>query len=85
MTEPSLEEGYPDPEVEGVDETFEIISNKEKILRDNLIKAENDFIASEVNNELCVNLISFYKAEIKKESKKNAPKNITNVKEMTTS
>ena len=54
------------------DETFEIISEKEKKLRDALIKVETDYIGSEINLAVCGNLIEFYKAEIKKEADKNA-------------
>jgi len=54
------------------DESFEIISEKEKLLRDALVSVESDFIKTEVNGALCTNLIKFYKAEIKKEADKNA-------------
>lgn len=56
---------------EELDESFEIISEKEKMLRDSLVRVETDFIKSEVNNALCTDLIKFYKAEIKKEADKN--------------
>ena len=59
-------------EQEEKDESFEIISEKEKLLRDRLVAVETDYIKSEVNNALCSDLIKFYKAEIKKEAKKNA-------------
>jgi len=54
------------------DETFEIISEKEKKLRDGLVKAETDYISAETNLGICSVLITFYKAEIKKEADKNA-------------
>ena len=54
------------------DESFEIISEKEKLLRDALVGVETDFIKSEVNNAVCADLITFYKIEIAKEAKKNA-------------
>lgn len=55
------------------DESFEIISEKEKLLRDALVKVETDYLQSEVNIGVCEELIKFYKAEIKKESDKNKP------------
>ena len=55
------------------DESFEIISEKEKKLRDALVKTETDYISSEINLAVCGNLIKLYKAEIKKEADKNAP------------
>ena len=57
---------------EKVDESFEIISEKEKFLRDSLVRVETDHIKSEVNMALCADLIKFYKAEIKMEADKNA-------------
>ena len=54
------------------DESFEIISEKEKYLRDALVKTETDYISSEINLAVCANLIEFYKIEIKKEAEKNA-------------
>jgi len=54
------------------DESFEIISEKEKLLRDSLVRVETDHIKAEVNVALCLDLITFYKAEIKKEADKNA-------------
>ena len=59
-------------QTEETDETFEIISEKEKLLRDALVKTESDYLASEINLGVCGELIKFYKAEIKKESKENA-------------
>ncbi len=61
-----------DPDAPKLDESFEIISEKEKLLRDALVKVETDYIKSEVNNALCSDLIKFYKAQIKKEADKNA-------------
>ncbi len=57
---------------EELDESFEIISEKEKLLRDALVKAETDYLQTEVNIGVCEKLIKFYKEEIKKEAKKNA-------------
>ena len=54
------------------DESFEIISEKEKFLRDSLVRVETDHLKSEVNMALCADLIKFYKAEIKIEADKNA-------------
>ena len=59
-------------ETEEKDESFEIISEKEKLLRDALVKVETDYLQSEVNLGVCSELIKFYKAEIKKEADKNA-------------
>lgn len=72
MTEPSLEEGYPDPEVEGVDESFEIISNKEKYLRVELEKTEKNLIQAESNVLIATAIKKVYEEEIAKEAKKNA-------------
>ena len=54
------------------DESFEIISEKEKKLRDALVKTETDYLSTEINLGVCGELIKFYKAEIAKEAKKNA-------------
>ncbi len=54
------------------DESFNIISDKEKLLKDSLARVEVDRVKSEVNHALCLNLITFYEAEIKKEQDKNA-------------
>ena len=56
------------------DESFEIISEKEKLLRDALVDVETNYIKSEINNLMCADLIEFYKKEIAKEATKNIPK-----------
>ena len=56
---------------EEVDESFEIISEKEKLWRDYLVTCETNYInaeASMIQNKV---LIELAKAEIKKESDKN--------------
>ena len=61
---------------ETIDESFEIISEKEKKLRDALTSTETDYISTEINLGVCGKLITFYKAEIKKEADKNKPVNV---------
>ena len=58
-------------ETEPKEETFEIISQKEKIWRDFLVDAETNYINSEASmlqNEVMIDLA---KEEIRKEAKKN--------------
>ena len=54
------------------DESFEIISEKEKIWRDDLVSAETNFLVSEKNVLINAEIIKVAKAEIKKEADKNA-------------
>ncbi len=54
------------------DETFEIISEKEKFWRDELVKAETSHINAEAGLLIADKLITLSKAEIKKEADKNA-------------
>ena len=54
------------------DESFEIISEKEKLWRDTLVKAETDYIKSESNLAISKIVIDLAKAEVKKEADKNA-------------
>jgi len=54
------------------DESFEIISEKEKHWRDTLVKAETDHIRSESNLAISKLMIELAKAEVKKEADKNA-------------
>jgi len=54
------------------DESFEIISLKEKYLRDQLALAEDSLIKSEFNVSVNEKIVQICEAEIKKESDKNA-------------
>ena len=56
---------------EEVDESFEIISEKEKLWRDYLITCETNYINSEASMLQNATLIELAKEEIKKEAKKN--------------
>ena len=58
-------------EVEEVDESFEIISEKEKLWRDFLVSAETNYIKSEASRLQNEAMIELAKREIKKESDKN--------------
>ena len=58
----------PDEPQEELDETFEIISEKEKLWRDKLVEAETSYLNSEANMAMAVVLIALAKAEIKKEA-----------------
>ena len=58
-------------ETEEVDESFEIISEKEKLWRDFLISAETNYLKSEASMLQNKNLIELAKEEIKKEADKN--------------
>ena len=53
------------------DESFEIISEKEKLWRDDLVSAETNFLVSEKNMIVNAEIIKVAKAEIKKEADKN--------------
>ena len=53
------------------DETFEIISEKEKIWKDFLVEAETNYIKSEASMLQNESMIELAKVEIKKEAKKN--------------
>ena len=55
-----------------VDESFEIISEKEKMWRDFLVEAETNYLKSEASMLQNEAMIELAKKEIKKESKKNA-------------
>ena len=55
-----------------VDESFEIISEKEKLWKDFLVEAETNYIKSEASMLQNGVMIELAKEEIKKESKKNA-------------
>ena len=54
------------------DESFEIISEKEKFWRDELVKAETNYISAEASLAINSLIMVQAKAEIKKEADKNA-------------
>lgn len=54
------------------DESFEIISNKEKYLRDMLAQAEDSLMKSEFNVIVNKQIIRLAEGEIKTEADKNA-------------
>ena len=56
---------------EEVDESFEIISEKEKLWRDFLVQAETNFLKSEASVLQNKAMIDLAKEEIKKEAEKN--------------
>ena len=56
---------------EKVDESFEIISHKEKMWRDFLVEAETNFLKSEASMLQNMTMIVLAKDEIKKEADKN--------------
>ena len=56
---------------EEVDETFEIISEKEKLWRDYLVTCETNYINAEASMMQNHTLIELAKEEIKKEAEKN--------------
>jgi len=58
---------------EEVDESFEIISEKEKYWRDQLVKAETSYITAEANMVIGKAVMDIAKEEIKKEAEKNKP------------
>ena len=57
---------------EEADESFEIISEKEKMWRDFLVEAEGNYLKSEASVLQNDEIIKLAKVEIKKESEKNA-------------
>jgi len=57
---------------EELDETFEIISEKEKYWRNQLIAAETSYITAEANLAIADKVIILAKEEVKKEADKNA-------------
>ena len=58
-------------EEEKVDESFEIISEKEKLWKDFLVEAETNYIKSEASMLQNGVMIELAKEEIKKEADKN--------------
>ena len=56
---------------EEIDESFEIISHKEKMWRDFLVEAESNYIKSEASMLQNAVMINLAKKEIKKEADKN--------------
>ena len=56
---------------EELDESFEIISEKEKIWKEFLVSAETNYIKSEASMLQNEAMIELAKVEIKKEAKKN--------------
>lgn len=54
------------------DESFEIISEKEKLWRDYLVEAETNYLKSEASMLQNQEMITLAKEEIAKEAKKNA-------------
>ena len=56
---------------ETLDETFEIISEKEKLWRDFLVTAETNYLKAEASVLQNKAMIDLAKAEIKKEADKN--------------
>lgn len=58
-------------EEEKLDETFEIISEKEKLWRDFLVEAETNYLKSEASVLQNRAMIDLAKAEIKIEADKN--------------
>lgn len=54
------------------EEDFEIISLKEKYLRDEYAKAEDNLMKSELNVKIGEAVREIMEAELKKEAKKNA-------------
>ena len=54
------------------DESFEIISEKEKLWRDKLVEAETGYLTAESNLAIFDKIILLAKEEIKKEADKNA-------------
>lgn len=58
--------------MEPKDESFEIISDKEKYWRNKLVEAETGYITAEANLAIFDKVIILAKAEVKKEAAKNA-------------
>ena len=54
------------------DESFEIISEKEKYWRDKLVEVETGYITAESNLAIFAEIIKLAKEEVKKEADKNA-------------
>ncbi len=54
------------------DESFEIISEKEKLWRDCLVEAETNYLKSEASMLQNAEMIKLAKEEVKKEADKNA-------------
>ena len=54
------------------DESFEIISEKEKLWRDKLVEAETGYLTAESNLKIFEQIIDLAKIEVAKEDKKNA-------------
>ena len=54
------------------DESFEIISEKEKLWRDALVEAETNYLKSEASMLQNEAMITLCKEEVKKEADKNA-------------
>ncbi len=61
-------------ETEELDETFEIISAKEKFWRNFLAESETNYLQATANVLQNKVMIDLAEKEIKKESEKNAPK-----------
>lgn len=59
---------------EELDESFEIISEKEKLWKDFLVEAETNYLKSEASVLQNGVMIELAKQEIEKESKKNSSK-----------
>jgi len=55
------------------DESFEIISEKEKLWRDKLVEAETGYLKAESNLKIFDKIILLAKDEVKKEADKNKP------------
>lgn len=72
MTEKIIEANKENSTIEEKDESFEIISVKEKYWRDQLIGAESNLFKSEGNIRISKEVIRIAKEEIKKEAEKNA-------------
>ena len=60
------------PIEEEKNETFEIISEKEKYWRDKLVEAEAGYISADANLKIFDKVITIAKEEVEKEAKKNA-------------
>lgn len=71
MTESKKKLTKDNMETEKKDESFEIISEKEKLWRDFLVSAETNFIKSEASVLQNKAMIDLAEQEIKKESDKN--------------
>ena len=67
----SMKDNTMDKEIE-LDESFEIISEKEKLWKDFLVSAETNYLKSEASVLQNKAMIDLAKEEIKKESEKNS-------------